>query len=76
MDDARFKGRQHFNFEMEMDSDDGERLFGGEANAGVVSFQIFERIPLKGYLIGGCLSGQENCIFTSTVEVEICVVCQ
>lgn len=39
MEDARFEGHQHFNFEMELDGDDGERLFGGEANAGV-SFQI------------------------------------
>ena len=39
MEDVRFEGHQHFSFKMELDDDDGERLFGGEANAGV-SFQI------------------------------------
>ena len=38
MEDPAFKGNQHFSFEMDVDVA-GERLFGGEANAGV-SFQI------------------------------------
>jgi hypothetical protein len=38
MEDPVFKGNQNFSFEMDVD-EAGERLFGGEANAGV-SFQI------------------------------------
>jgi hypothetical protein len=38
MEDPRFKGHQHYRFEAELD-ENGERLFGGEASAGV-SFQI------------------------------------
>jgi len=38
MEDTRFKGHQHYRFEAELD-EKGERLFGGEASAGV-SFQI------------------------------------
>ena len=38
MEDPIFKGNQNFHFEMEFD-ELGERMFGGEANAGV-SFQI------------------------------------
>ena len=38
MEDPVFKGNQNFSFEMDVDAV-GERLFGGEANAGV-SFQI------------------------------------
>ena len=38
MEDPVFKGNQHFSFKMDVDAA-GERLFGGEANAGV-SFQI------------------------------------
>ena len=38
MEDPVFKGNQNFGFEMDVDAA-GERLFGGEANAGV-SFQI------------------------------------
>ncbi len=38
MEDPVFKGNQHFSFEMDVDTA-GERLFGGEANAGV-SFQL------------------------------------
>ena len=38
MEDPVFKGNQNFSFEMDVDKA-GERLFGGEANAGV-SFQI------------------------------------
>ena len=39
MRDERFSGHQHFHFKVSVDEDSGERLFGGEANAGV-SFQI------------------------------------
>ena len=38
MEDPFFKGNQKFHFEMDLDAL-GERMFGGEANAGV-SFQI------------------------------------
>ena len=38
MEDPIFKGNQNFHFEMELD-ELGERMYGGEANAGV-SFQI------------------------------------
>ena len=38
MGDEHFKGYQNFNFEACLE-DDGQRIFGGEANAGV-SFQI------------------------------------
>ncbi len=38
MEDPVFKGNQNFNFELDLDAA-GQRLFGGEANAGV-SFQI------------------------------------
>ena len=38
MEDTIFKGNQNFHFEMDLDKF-GERMFGGEANAGV-SFQI------------------------------------
>ena len=38
MEDPLFKGNQNFHFEMDLDAL-GERMFGGEANAGV-SFQI------------------------------------
>ena len=38
MRDKRFKGHQNLRFEACVD-DDGQRVFGGEANAGV-SFQI------------------------------------
>ena len=38
MEDTRFKGHQHYRFEAELD-ENGKRLFGGEASAGV-SFQI------------------------------------
>ena len=38
MEDPIFKGNQNFQFEMDL-NEIGERLFGGEANAGV-SFQI------------------------------------
>ncbi len=38
MEDPLFKGNQNFHFEMDLDVL-GERMFGGEANAGV-SFQI------------------------------------
>ena len=38
MEDPIFKGNQNFHFEMDLDELD-ERMFGGEANAGV-SFQI------------------------------------
>jgi hypothetical protein len=38
MEDPLFKGNQNFHFEMDLDKLD-ERMFGGEANAGV-SFQI------------------------------------
>jgi hypothetical protein len=38
IEDSIFKGNQNFHFEMDLDQL-GERLFGGEANAGV-SFQI------------------------------------
>ena len=36
--DECFKGRQNFSFEVSL-QDDGERVYGGEANA-AVSFQI------------------------------------
>jgi hypothetical protein len=39
MEDSRFRGQQHYRFEMEVDADNGQRLFGGEASAGV-AFQI------------------------------------
>jgi len=39
MEDSRFKGQQHYRFEMKLDECDGQRLFGGEANEGV-AFQI------------------------------------
>ena len=39
MRDERFEGHQHFSFEESIDDETGERLFGGEANAGI-SFQI------------------------------------
>ena len=38
MADKRFSGHQHFRFEASLD-DDGQRLYGGEANEGV-AFQI------------------------------------
>ena len=38
MQDERFKGHQNFTFEASV-QDDGERVYGGEANA-AVSFQI------------------------------------
>ena len=38
MGDERFKGHQNFSFQACLE-DDGQRIFGGEANAGV-SFQI------------------------------------
>ena len=38
MRDKRFKGHQNFTFEASL-QDDGERVYGGEANA-AVSFQI------------------------------------
>jgi hypothetical protein len=38
MEDPVFKGNQNFKFEMDLD-ETGQRLFGGEANAGV-AFQI------------------------------------
>ncbi len=38
MEDPVFKGNQNFSFEMDVDAA-GQRLFGGEANAGV-AFQI------------------------------------
>ena len=38
MEDPIFKGNQNYKFEMDLD-EAGERLFGGEANAGV-AFQI------------------------------------
>ena len=38
MEDPVFKGNQNFKFEMDLD-EAGQRLFGGEANAGV-AFQI------------------------------------
>ena len=38
MRDERFKGHQNFTFEASL-QDDGERVYGGEANA-AVSFQI------------------------------------
>jgi hypothetical protein len=38
MGDTRFAGHQHFNFEAAVD-EDGQRLYGGEANEGV-AFQI------------------------------------
>ena len=38
MEDPMFKGNQNFKFEMDLD-EAGQRLFGGEANAGV-AFQI------------------------------------
>ena len=38
MADERFKGHQNFSFQACLE-DDGQRIFGGEANAGV-SFQI------------------------------------
>ena len=37
--DNRFKGHQHYKFQAEFDDADGERLWGGEASAGV-AFQI------------------------------------
>ena len=39
MGDSRFEGHQHYKFEAEYDNEDGERLWGGEASAGV-AFQI------------------------------------
>ena len=39
MGDERFKGHQKFRFEACLEDDGGQRVFGGEANAGV-SFQI------------------------------------
>jgi hypothetical protein len=38
MEDPVFKGNQNFSFELDLDAA-GQRLFGGEANAGV-AFQI------------------------------------
>ncbi len=38
IEDPVFKGNQNFHFEMDL-NELGERMFGGEANAGV-SFQI------------------------------------
>ena len=38
MGDTRFAGHQHFMFEAAVD-EDGQRLYGGEANEGV-AFQI------------------------------------
>jgi hypothetical protein len=38
MEDPVFKGNQNFSFELDVDAA-GQRLFGGEANAGV-AFQI------------------------------------
>jgi hypothetical protein len=35
MEDSRFKEHQHYRFEMEVDTNDGECLWGGKASAGV-----------------------------------------
>ena len=45
MEDPVFKGNQNYKFEMDLD-EEGKRLFGGKANAGV-AFQIgqFRYIP-------------------------------
>ena len=39
MGDSCFEGHQYYKFEAEYDDEDGERLWGGEASAGV-AFQI------------------------------------
>ena len=54
MEDPVFKGNQNFQFEMDVD-EIGQRLFGGEANAGV-SFQIgqLRYIPCNAQFIPVC----------------------
>ncbi len=47
MEDPVFKGNQNFSFELDVDPA-GQRLFGGEANAGV-AFQIGQLRYIQGY---------------------------
>ena len=47
MEDPVFKGNQNFSFELDVDAA-GQRLFGGEANAGV-AFQIGQVRYILGY---------------------------
>ena len=62
MEDPVFKGNQNFKFEMDLD-EASQRLFGGEANAGV-AFQIGQlRYVLLGYKDVQCIHMFMNNIY-------------